>query len=232
MEEYNQIIAKRNKTRYVSIILFCLSVLFAVLFAFVSPFGDTSTLIIIMIWFLACFISFFYILIKPYFDQISPEQHEIDRLKPTQVKYYEELKFRLLYYIIIPILVIILLTIPFIIPTGIWPTVITVLTAMFFVVILFLFDRLQIQLDGQNLSVHLGPLKDKFAVSEITKVESIPIRPLKEYLGYGKRLGPDGSIGYIVKGGKAIRLVMNDSKIYVISSNDPDKLVSILKSGK
>lgn len=231
-EEYAQTIDKRNKIRYYSIILFCLSVLLAIAFTFISPFNDTSTLAIVMIWFLASFVIFFYILIKPYFDQVYPERAETDSLNPTHVEYHEEVKFKLLQYIIIPILTFNVIAIPFIVPTGVWPTIIAAFTAIFLLIIFLVFGHIRIHYDGQTLRVRFGPLKDKFAISDITRIENIQVRAIKDYLGYGKRLGPDGSIGYIVRGGKAIRLVMNNSKIYVISSNDPDKLISMLKSGK
>jgi hypothetical protein len=147
--------------------------------------------------------------------------------------YYEEVKLKVLYYIIIPLSIGYTFVIPYLYVTeGANSAFLGVLVVLFFMSILLLFDRVTISLEGNKITLKLGPLKDIFHVEDIERIEIIKVRPLRDFLGFGKRLGPDGSIGYIAGGSKGVKFLLIQSKIFVVSTPDPKELVDVIHQMK
>ena len=51
-------------------------------------------------------------------------------------------------------------------------------------------------------------------------------------MGYGIRVGLDGTIGYIVSGKIGVRISLYDKKEYVVTVHDPQSLVEFVRAAK
>jgi hypothetical protein len=51
-------------------------------------------------------------------------------------------------------------------------------------------------------------------------------------MGYGVRIGPDGSIGYVVRGGPGFRVETEEGKRYVVTIPEPEGLVEYVRAAK
>jgi len=96
--------------------------------------------------------------------------------------------------------------------------------------IILIFGNLKIKYDGKTISFRYGPLGKKLCLEEISEIEPFSIRPLKDYLGWGWRIGSDGSIGYISSGNIGIRIQTTNGRIYVVTMPYPQKLVNHIRS--
>ena len=101
--------------------------------------------------------------------------------------------------------------------------------ALFFLLVIILFDPLVITADSERVLLKLGPIKNAILIGEIATIRSVIVRPLRDYMGVGKRLGPDGSIGYIANIKTGVRIELNDGKTYVVSAKNPQEFVDYIR---
>ncbi len=101
-----------------------------------------------------------------------------------------------------------------------------------FTIIFVNFLYLKIKINGKCLVFGFGVIRNKIPLDKIISCEGTEIK-FSNYLGYGIRLGGDGSIAYNTRSGKGIRLKIKGKKReYVISTNNADKICEILKQQK
>ena len=105
----------------------------------------------------------------------------------------------------------------------------TILTSLFFVVIIFLFYKLTITINENFITAAFGFgwIKKSLKISNID-IESIEETVTPWYYGIGIRFSPKGIL-YNTKSGKAIILKMKDgSKTVLFGTNNFDKIRKIL----
>jgi len=51
-------------------------------------------------------------------------------------------------------------------------------------------------------------------------------------MGWGIRVGSDGTIGYIAAGNVGVRIQLKDGKQYVVTLNDPQSLVEYVEAAQ
>jgi hypothetical protein len=97
------------------------------------------------------------------------------------------------------------------------------------IVITIVFYELLIDCDQNQLYIHFGPVGKKITLTEIAAIRSTSIHALRDFMGWGIRVGPDGTIGYIVSGDVGVRISLKNGKKYVVTSNDPQTLVDYVR---
>lgn len=100
------------------------------------------------------------------------------------------------------------------------------------VVVLLIFSHLEISCSPKALSFHYGPFGKTFPLERIERIRAVSVNPLKEYMGWGIRVGADGSIGYIAAGKVGVRIELDEGKDYVVTVSDPQSLVDYVEAAK
>ncbi len=100
----------------------------------------------------------------------------------------------------------------------------------FILFVLWNFRGLRIQIEGDRLSVVYGLFNRKsFLLQEITSCNRT--KSFGRYMGIGVRYGTDGSMAYTTSFGYAVEVVPKVGRIFVFSSNNPDKVCEIITKG-
>jgi hypothetical protein len=144
--------------------------------------------------------------------------------------YHDVLQMTFIYYIMVGTVVLMM-------AIGIWTMDMFVLTIMgvtsaLILVIMMIFGTLDVACDGKVLSFTFGPFGKRIPVDEVTSIRPTAIHALKDFMGWGVRVGTDGEIGYIVPGDVGVKVVLVDGKTYVVTARDPQALVDCVRSGR
>ncbi len=89
------------------------------------------------------------------------------------------------------------------------------------------FSKLTITVTTECIQIAFGIFRKKIQLKDI-KDCLIEDYQKSRYMGYGIRFGRDKSVGYVARGGRGIRLVM-EGKDHFFSSESPEPLVALLK---
>ena len=136
----------------------------------------------------------------------------------------------IILYILVPLMLIMIAAGALFIDPYV--TAINFVTVAFFAVILATFWKLSIEADGKEVHFHYGPFGKRLEIDEIATIRPVAVHPLKDYMGWGIRMGPDGSIGYISSGRTGVRIETRRGKIYVVTCNRPQELVDLVRSAR
>ena len=98
---------------------------------------------------------------------------------------------------------------------------------LFFIVMMLNFRKMLIRINDGKLVVSFGLIKKKVKLEDIRKCEVINAS-LSVYTGMGVRYGGDGSLGFVPRLGKAIRLSFEKGRAFVFSTNESEKLLAVL----
>jgi len=122
------------------------------------------------------------------------------------------------------------------------PLVIGVILLLVFAPLaLFYRANLRVEVRDDALHLRLWPLHLRPRTIDCANIESIrtdEISPMGEFGGVGIRLNPsvyrwgvdfDGPVGYVVTGGRAVRIERADGREIVITSTDPPAFASALE---
>ena len=87
--------------------------------------------------------------------------------------------------------------------------------------------KLTMKMDSQEFSYRLFPLHlntHSFNLDDIEKMESVFVRPILDFGGWGIRWGRKGK-GYIISGRKAVKVSLKAGRPIYFSSDEPDDVV-------
>ena len=236
-EEYQLKIRKRNRVRYFTLLFYVVLILLYIVFWQLTEF-ESFKLVGYLILTFGGFFFILFMIIYPYFRPIETpvvEDGKIIDLSENylQKTYYEEVVITILYYLTLPFTIIYgIISIWMLIQRIFDQALIFAGAASFFLTILALFDRLILIGDENHLLIKFGPFKEKLELNKVISTRPVAIKPLKTYLGYGKRIGTDGSIGYITGASTGVKLDMREKRKYVISTNDPKTFVNYIRTMK
>ena len=141
--------------------------------------------------------------------------------------YHEKIPLKILLYIMLPIIVIISSIL--VLFWDLFSGIISLFTIAILLIVTFMFGALKIECDTEILWVHWGPLGKKIPLKDIVTISSTSIHAFRDYLGWGLRVGRDGTIGYISTGDVGVRVSLTNGKEYVMTSSDPQKLVEYVR---
>lgn len=151
------------------------------------------------------------------------------RLRPGET-YYLRIRFKLILYIMVPVVVMMAVVLVVIPDRTAQATVGATTIAL--VIITGVFSTLEVRADREELSFGFSVLRKVIPLDAVHSIDVTKVNALKDYMGWGVRVGPDGSIGYIVQGDKGFRVVTSDGKRYVVTIPDPDALVEYVLAAK
>ena len=96
------------------------------------------------------------------------------------------------------------------------------------VLILVSYRELSIVMTDEKIKFGFGRFKKLFYIKKIKNIE-IKDYKFTTYRGYGIRIGRDGSVGYVPRGGKGLMLtVEGEKRPYFFNTNNPDQLKNLL----
>lgn len=94
--------------------------------------------------------------------------------------------------------------------------------------------KLIIKMDSEQFSYRLFPLHlrmHSYRMDDIEKMETVFIRPVLDFGGWGIRWGRKGK-GYIISGRKAVKVYLKAGRPIYFSSDEPEKIVDAYREFK
>ena len=111
-------------------------------------------------------------------------------------------------------------------PRGVQSLLILVVLLLIF--LYFSLRTLRIRVTGRELRVAFGIIGTSILLSEVLNVEAE--KPsFWRYGGMGIRWGWDGSVGYLMNYGEAVRVVRSRGRAVLFSTRSPDEVVAVIK---
>ncbi len=179
---------------------------------------------------IAVFAALLYPYLKKEREPVVPDGILVERVSPPSAgPFHETVKMTALPLAMVP-LIIVYLAIMVMIPEPLL-ILIMAIVIVFLLVLMLLFYTLEVYCDGTTLSFHFGPIGKDVPVEEIESIRATVVHSLKDFMGYGIRMGPDGSVGYIATGNVGVKVSLKNGKQYVITLKDPQALVDCVRRG-
>lgn len=93
------------------------------------------------------------------------------------------------------------------------------------------FLRLDFLITDKEISFGFGLIKKNFSRKQVLSCEEYELR-FGNYLGYGIRLGRDGTVAYNTRNGLGVKITFEGAKRpYVVSIDDPHRACELLLEG-
>lgn len=91
---------------------------------------------------------------------------------------------------------------------------------------------LKIELTPEQIIFGFAPFRRRYYLSQIEKAE-ISNYEFKNYLGYGIRIGRDGTLGYVPRSGRGLKIkVRGRRREYFFVCNKPEELKKLIEERK
>jgi hypothetical protein len=227
-----------NRFRWAVVIVYVAMVLVVALMPLFVEWDDVTFMWLILGVTFGGMVVLFAVLFKPYIkrpdttvvqDGLVVDSGVARKLRPGET-YRDVVRFNLAIYIIVPV-IILMVVLMAVIPD---PTAIAIQGAVIglLAIIMVIFNNLVIEADPQMLSFNFGPIGRKIPLQEVDSIRAVAVHAMKEFMGWGIRVGPDGTIGYIASGNVGVRIAVSDGKEYVITVHDPQGLVEYVRAAK
>jgi hypothetical protein len=162
-------------------------------------------------------------------DGLASEAGVVRKLRPGET-YYFRMRFIMILYIMVPTIIFMAVLMLFI-PERSAVMIIGVVTVVM-VVISLIFINFEVKADMETLSFKFGHFGTTIPLDTITSIRVTKVNALKDYMGQGVRIGPDGTKGYILQGDVGFRVETEKGKNYVVTIPDPEDLVEYVKAAK
>ncbi len=105
------------------------------------------------------------------------------------------------------------------------------IVTVFLVLMWMNFRHLEFLVTAGEVEFGFGVIRKRFSRSALLSCEPYELR-FRNFLGYGIRLGLDGTIAYNTRNGRGIKMVVEGFKRpYVIPVDDPPKVCALLSGG-
>ncbi len=244
-DELKKKIKMRDWIRYVLLIVYILIIIGYIIYVALGNASRPSIYIFIGLLFgfavMVILVMYVYPIIRP-LERPIVEDREVINLSEDYPhdEYYEILRFRLIYVIILPVMVVFAgfaiygLVIEILGEEGGYIlTIIHGSMLVFYILIFTWFSKMTLIGTTEELRVKFGPFRTKIKLSKIVSARPTAIKPWSTYLGYTWRVGSNGSIGYITGTKTGIRLeIEGKRRNYVLSTHQPQVLVNYIRKMK
>lgn len=95
------------------------------------------------------------------------------------------------------------------------------------------FRTLLVRVDRSGVRLSFGPIARTVALDRIERVEATTYRALREFGGWGIRLGRRGWIWNVLgDGGRAVELTLKEGRPLLLSARDPAALVAAIEEAR
>ena len=235
-EIYQKTIARRTKIRWTSLLTYLILILgsTAILLIFLGDIEQYEFLYTGVV--LGGSVILIILVIFPYFNKITPPKRP-DGLAGISTKSFDPDstfimidKLKLASYLAFPIST-------FIIGTAIYSliqeeyveSIILIAVGTLVILILFMLDTISLLANKDQILVRLGPFKDIILMKDVDTIRPVSVRPFRDFMGIGKRIGSDGAIGYIAYKKTGVRIETKDNKIFVITLDNPQEFTEFVR---
>ncbi len=235
-EIYQKTIARRTKIRWMSVFIYLIIILgsTAILVMFVEDLERYEYVYTLIV--LGGSLTLIVLIIFPYFNKITPPKRP-DGLPGISTKAFDpdsifimNDNLNLASYLTFPISTFILgITIYSFVHEDYIEVIILVAVGTFVILILIMLDTISLIADGDQILVRLGPFKDIIKMKDVETIRPVSVRPFRDFMGIGKRLGPDGAIGYIAYKKTGVRIETTDNKIIVVTIDNPQEFTDFVR---
>jgi hypothetical protein len=100
-------------------------------------------------------------------------------------------------------------------------------------VVMLWFVKLEIVVGETAIDVRLfGPFRRRIPLRDISQVEVADYRPLRQFGGWGWRLGRGGARQYALAGSRAVKLTLNHGKEIYLGSDELDVLHAEIENAR
>ncbi|MCE7735649.1 MAG: hypothetical protein GPJ54_12270 [Candidatus Heimdallarchaeota archaeon] len=238
-EEYYQVLRKRNKVRWITVFVYFSLIILFIFIPFIFEIDESvyTSLIVVMVFGGGAIL--FYVLIYPYFNEVEVPQNldgaQIEEVHGvTEVTedstFNEDVRLRIIYFIVSPFIIIFtVLSIYFLLRENYDQGLEYMIITLFFALVLIIFNKITITADRNAILIKLGPFKDKIDMKNVKSIEPVIVRPIRDYMGVGKRVGPDGSIGYIAYLNTGVRITRHEEKDIVVTLKQTQVLTQLVR---
>lgn len=106
------------------------------------------------------------------------------------------------------------------------------LLPLLLVIFLFFYTSLDSRIDERGIQAVFRPFsfsKKQFKWEEIQTIEVVQYRPLKDYGGWGYRMGKKGN-AMNVKGNRGFQIQLKNGKQFLIGTQRPDEVKKVVKT--
>lgn len=235
-EIYQKTIARRTKIRWMSIIIYLIIILSstAILVMFIEDLEQYEYVYTLIV--LGGSLILIILVIFPYFNKITPPKR-LDGLPGVSTKTFDpdsiflmNDNLKLALYLAFPISTFILgMAIYSFVQEDYIEAIILVTVGTLVILILYMLDTISLIADGDQILVSLGPFKDIIKMKDVETIRPVSVRPIRDFMGIGKRLGPDGAIGYIAYKKTGVRIETTDNKIIVVTMDNPQEFADFVR---
>jgi hypothetical protein len=97
-------------------------------------------------------------------------------------------------------------------------------------VVAFSFFRVQVGEEGLTIRGLLGMPTWRIPLSDVEYAGVTTVSPLRQFGGWGYRLGTDGRVGFIVRKGEALEVTRGDGAAWVITVDDAEGAAGLLNT--
>ncbi len=160
-------------------------------------------------------------------DGLVSEAGVARKLRPGET-YYFRMRFNMILYIMVPTIILMAVLMMFI-QERTAVMIIGVVTVVM-VVISLIFINFEVKADLETLSFKFGYFGTELPLDTITNIRVTKVNALKDFMGWGVRIGPDGTKGYILQGDVGFRVETDKGKKFVVTIPDPEELVEYVKA--
>ena len=232
-EEYLKSISTKNIKRWVVVFVFFIGVTGLSILPLLTSISTGGYFLFMVLFIIVGAILMVYYIILPYFKQVNPPNLPdtiVEPQQPESTVFLEEIRVTIIYWFTMPGFLVFLAFVPiFVFQEEYTQAIIFLGSALFFLMIALLFDTLIIVADPTKLKVSTGPLSTVFDLQNIDSIRPTFIRPWRDYMGFGKRVGPDGSLGYIAPMNTAVRIELVEGKTHVITLRKTQELTNFVR---
>lgn len=162
-------------------------------------------------------------------DGLAIEEGVTRKLRPGET-YYLRMRFNLILYILLPVVLFMAALMFFI--DDLTTNIIMGGTTAFIAILGLIFINFEVRADRHTLSFKFGYFGKELPLESIKSISVTKVRAMKDFMGYGVRIGPDGTIGYILQGDVGFRVETEKGKRYVVTIPEPEGLVEYVKAAK
>lgn len=237
IEEYEKTMKNRSKLRWTLIISYFSLMM---LFTFLPWLMEVNINQFVAYYSAFTFIGVFSVIsvvLYPFYRGVPapyvPDDQLIKPVVPEQSMFSEVVRMHVIFWLTLPFgLVFLVQTVIFVRQEELTLAFTFFVSASFFFLVAFIFNRLEVIADDQLIKVSLGPLKTKIPLTDVLTVRATVVSWFKDYMGFGKRVGPDGSIGYIVPIKTGVRIERKDGKAIVITIRRTQEFVNFVRYHK
>ena len=238
MEEYKEHIKKMNILRWTVVTVYIVLTMGLALVPIFYPVDGVAFAIGYNIIVFGGMIIMFAVLLYPFLKKAEMPEAEDGKLldgildeKDLPEVYHEKVRTFLVYEMVIPFLLLQVGLSVFLLWIGEFiGGLINVAVTVLLVAVLIFFGHLEVSATKKHLHFHYGPIGKKVPYKDIKSIRSTAVHAFKDFMGWGIRMGPDGTWGYIASGKVGVRLKLKNGKKYVVTVKDPETLVAYVRA--